>query len=81
MLAFHSRVWNKAFLKGPLRTQVLTLHNTRLGKVRENPDFTKDREKKNLAELWQDPRNLFSWDIWHPEYSPAENLSSHLQEA
>lgn len=59
MLAFHSRVWDKALLKGPLRTQVLTLQDTRLGKVRENPDFTKDR-KKNLAELWQDPRNGFS---------------------
>lgn len=81
MLTFHSRVWDKSLLKGPLRTQVLTLQDTRLDKVRENPDFTKHRGKKNLAELWQDSRNGFSWDTWHPEYSPAENLSSHLQEA
>lgn len=60
MLAFHSRVWDKALLKGPLRTQVLTLQDTRLGKVRENPDFTKHGKKKNLAELWQDWRNGFS---------------------
>lgn len=46
MLAFHSRVWDKALLKGLLRTQVLTLQDTKLGKVRENPDFTKHGKKK-----------------------------------
>lgn len=47
MLAFHSRVWDKALLKGPLRSQVLlNTEDSSLGKVRENPEFTRDRKKK-----------------------------------
>lgn len=46
-------------LKGAGRSEArsyLTLQDTSLGKVRENLEFTRDREK-NLAGLWQDPRD------------------------
>lgn len=57
MLAFHRGVWDKALLKGPLISQfLLNSVGHQLRKVRENPDSLLTG-KKNLAELWQDPRD------------------------
>lgn len=53
-------------LKGAAQTPGLntTKHQTR--DSQRDPEFTMDRQEKNLAEFWQDPGDSFSWDICVP---------------